>query len=99
MNNQVFNTEGAALNVQAFHPGEFLLDEILERNLLKKDVAKALDIMPHHLSAIFKGDRNISPKLAIKIERLFTDISAEYWMNMQTAYELSEARQELVKQY
>ncbi|MFD2966576.1 HigA family addiction module antitoxin [Sphingobacterium bambusae] len=94
MNNQVFNSEGAALNVKAFHPGEFLLEEILERNLLKKDVAKTLGIMPHHLSAIFKGDRNISPKLAIKIETLF-DISAEYWMNMQTAYDLSKAREEL----
>jgi len=98
MKNQVFNTKGDALNVQAYHPGEFLLEEILERNLLKKDVAEALGIMPHHLSAIFKGDRNISPKLAIKIEVLL-GISAEYWMNMQTAYELSKAREKLLEEH
>lgn len=92
MNFQVIDTKHNLINIEVFHPGEFLLEEIQERELLKKDVARDLDIMPHHLSAIFKGDRGISAKLAIKLEKVF-GISAEYWLNMQMAYDLSIARE------
>lgn len=94
MNNQVFNNEGAVINIEVFHPGEFLLEEIQERGILKRDVAQKLEIMPHHLSAIFAGKRNISPKLAVKLEELL-GVSAEYWIGLQSAWELQEARNEL----
>lgn len=96
MMNQIFDYKGTELMSQVFHPGEFLLEEIEERELKKQDVASALDILPHHLSAIFKGKRNISPKLAIKLER-FLGVSAEYWINLQTSFDLQEARKELVE--
>jgi len=38
-----------------------LKEEIEERNLLKKDVAKALNILPHHLSEIFAGKEIYQP--------------------------------------
>ena len=67
MNNQVFNTKGAEIEIQAFHPGEFLLEEIEEREILKKDLAQALEILPNNLSLLFAGKRNISAQLALKI--------------------------------
>lgn len=75
----------------AFHPGLSLLEEIDERGLLKKDVARELEILPHHLSEIFAGKRHISAKIAIKLERLL-GISAEYWAGLQISYDLYEAR-------
>ena len=57
MNNQVFNTKGAEIEIQAFHPGEFLLEEIEEREILKKDLAQALEILPNNLSLLFAGKR------------------------------------------
>ena len=66
-------------------------EEIEERGLLKKDVAGALKIMPHHLSEIFAGKRNISATLAVRIEKLL-GISSQYWLGMQTEYELFLAK-------
>ena len=95
MTNQVLDLNSKEIEIEAFHPGEFLLEEIEERGLLKKDVAKELEILPHHLSEIFAGKRNISAKLALKIEKLF-NISAQYWLGMQMEYDLYVARHELV---
>lgn len=91
MNNQIINNEGAEIVVQAFHPGIFLLEEVEERKLLKKDLANELNLLPNNLSQIFAGKRNISVNLAIKLEKVL-NISAEYWAGLQMAYDLQEAR-------
>ncbi len=93
MNNQVFNIKGAEIEIQAFHPGEFLLEEIEEREILKKELAQALEILPNNLSLLFAGKRNISAQLALKIGK-FLGTSAEYWYGMQTAFDLQKARLE-----
>lgn len=93
MNNQVFNIKCAKIEIQAFHPGEFLLEEIEERNILKKDLAQALEILPNNLSLLFAGKRNISSQLALKIGK-FLGTSAEYWYGMQTAFNLQKAKME-----
>jgi len=93
MNNQVLDHNGNEIEIEAFHPGEFLREEIEERDLLKKDVAKSLHILPHHLSEIFAGKRNISATLAIRLEKLL-GVSSHYWLGMQMEYDLFIARQE-----
>jgi addiction module HigA family antidote len=93
MNNQVFNSKGGEIEIEAFHPGEFLLEEIEERGIIKKDFAKALEILPNNLSLLFAGKRNISAQLALKIGK-FLGTSAEYWYGLQTAYDLQKARLE-----
>ncbi len=92
MIDQVFDYTGNEIEVEAFHPGEFLLEEIETRKLVKKEVASLLGIFPHHLSEIFSGKRNISAKLAVRLEKAF-GISAEYWLSLQTAYDLQMARE------
>jgi len=96
MTNQVLDLNGKEIEIEAFHPGEFLLEEIEERELVKKEVAKALEILPHHLSEIFAGKRNISAKLALRLEKLL-DVSANYWLGMQMEYDLYIARHEMVQ--
>lgn len=95
MNNQVLDHTGKEIEIEAFHPGEFLLEEIETRQLVKKDAAAALGLLPHHLSEIFAGKRNISAKTALKIEQLL-NVSANYWLGMQMEYDLYVARHELV---
>jgi addiction module HigA family antidote len=92
MNNQVLDYNGNEIEIEAFHPGEFLREEIEDRNILKKDVAKAVGILPHHLSEIFTGRRNISATLAVKLEK-FLGISSHYWLGMQMEYDLFIAKQ------
>lgn len=79
------------IEIECFHPGETLKEEIEYRNILKKDFAKQLGILPHHLSEIFIGKRNISAKMAVKLEKLM-GISAEFWYGMQTSYDLFIAK-------
>jgi HTH-type transcriptional regulator/antitoxin HigA len=93
MNDQVLDHTGLPIEVEAFHPGEYLLEEIEHRKLIKKDVAAQLGILPHHLSEMFAGKRNISAKLAVKLEKAL-GISADYWISLQAHYDLQLAREE-----
>ena len=80
-----------ALDIPAFHPGEFLLEEIEERGLVKKEVARFLGIQPGYLSEIFAGKRNLSARTAVRLEKLL-GIRADYWAGLQSAWELQQAR-------
>jgi antitoxin HigA-1 len=92
MMENVLNNKGNSIDIEAFHPGVFLLEEIETQQLVKKDIAKALDILPNHLSDIFVGKRNISAKLAIKLETVLGS-SAHYWFGMQAQYDLFLAKE------
>lgn len=73
-----------------FHPGDMLLEEVEERELKKADLARKLGLLPGHLSELFKGKRNINARLAVRLEKAL-GISAEYWLGLQSAYELAQA--------
>ena len=89
----VFDKEGNQLKTPiAFHPGEFLLEEVEERGLKKSEFAKSIGLLPGNLSELFKGKRHINARMAVKLEKAL-DISAEYWIGLQTAYNLNIARE------
>lgn len=93
MNNQVFNSKGAEIEIEAFHPGEFLMEEIESRQIQKKDFARQIGIFPNNLSLIFAGKRDISAPLAIKIGKAL-GTSGKLWFNMQSAFNFQKAMQE-----
>ncbi|MDZ4821867.1 MAG: HigA family addiction module antitoxin [Flavobacteriales bacterium] len=68
------------------HPGEFLAEEIVYRGLTKKYVAELMGLSPTVLSEIISGKRNITAITAIKLEHAL-EISALYWLNLQTYYD------------
>jgi len=77
----------------AFHPGEFIKDELDARGITQKDFASKMGIRPNVLSEIITGKRNITPALAIKLEAaLDFDIKAEQWMRLQVGYEIDKIR-------
>jgi addiction module HigA family antidote len=91
--NNVFDKEDNELRTPiAFHPGELLLEEVEERKLKKMDFAKSIGLLPGNLSELFKGKRNINARLAVKLETVL-GISAEYWLGLQSKYDLSIARE------
>lgn len=90
MNNQVFNSKGAEIEITPIHPGEILLDEIEAREILKKEFAETIGIYPNNLSLIFAGKRDISPALAIKIGKAL-GTGGELWHNMQSYYNYQQA--------
>jgi addiction module HigA family antidote len=89
----VFDKQGNQLRTPVvFHPGELLLEEVEERALIKSAFAKGIGLLPGNLSDLFKGRRHINARLAVKLEKAL-GISAEYWLGLQSAYDLTIARQ------
>lgn len=73
------------------HPGEVLLDELNARSISQKDFAKAIKLQAPHLNDLVKGKRNISARIAIKIENEL-GIEADYWLGLQMKYDLALER-------
>lgn len=66
----VFDNNGNELRtLVAFHPGQFLLEEVEYRALKKSDFAKSIGLLPGNLSELFKGKRHINARLAVKLEQ------------------------------
>ena len=74
------------------HPGEILNDELAEIGLTGKKLADLIEVPPNRLYQILAGKRNMTADTALRLSRYF-GISAEFWMNLQSAYELDLARQ------
>src|SRR5215467_12343743 len=72
------------------HPGFYLKEEMEERNLLARDLAFILGIPEQSLNTILSGKRGISPDMARALGEAF-DVPAEFFMNLQQAYDLSRA--------
>jgi addiction module HigA family antidote len=76
----------------ATHPGEVLLEEYIRPlRLVQATLARELGISTNRLNELVNGKRGISADTALRLARRFKT-SPEFWMNLQSAYELTEAR-------
>jgi addiction module HigA family antidote len=74
------------------HPGEILLEEFLKPLALTQvALAEKLDISQNRLNEIIRGKRGVTADTALRLSKVFKT-SPEFWMNLQTAYDLYEAR-------
>jgi addiction module HigA family antidote len=78
------------------HPGEILGDELEETGLSAKKLADLIRVPPNRLYQVLAGKRNITADTALRLSK-YLGTSADFWMNLQTAYELDLARQEIGK--
>jgi addiction module HigA family antidote len=81
----------------ATHPGQILIAEFLEPlQLTQAELARSLHIPLNRVNELVRGKRGVTPQSALLLSQYFGN-SAEFWMNLQTAYDLSRARQEMRK--
>ena len=73
------------------HPGAILKAELEERGIKQKDFAEMIGMRPSHLNALLHGTRNISPRVAARIETVL-GLSAQVLLNLQTNYDLDVVR-------
>jgi addiction module HigA family antidote len=81
--------------IGSIHPGEVIREDFLIP--LGKSaywLAKGLGITESAVGEILKGKRAITPATALRLER-FLGCSAEFWLGLQSAYELDEERARL----
>ncbi|MGB6676644.1 MAG: HigA family addiction module antitoxin [Terriglobales bacterium] len=76
------------------HPGQVLLKEFLEPlGLTQVKLAKAIDVPQNRVNELIRGKRGMTPETALLLAAYFKN-SAEFWMNLQTAHDLTRARAE-----
>jgi addiction module HigA family antidote len=76
-------------------PGEMLKEEFLaEYGLSQNQLAKAVGISPNRITEIVNNRRRITADTALRLG-LFFGNSAEFWLNLQTNYDLKIARRNL----
>jgi len=83
----------------ATHPGQILLQEFLEPlGLTQADLARGLAISLNRVNELVRGKRGITPETALLLAGYFRN-SAEFWMNLQTAHDLTRARNQMHKRH
>lgn len=78
------------------HPGEFLDETLRELKISQAEFARAIGVSPMRISHVIKGTRPVTAELALLIGRAFGQ-SPQYWLNLQTAYDLKIAEASLGK--
>ena len=74
------------------HPGEILKEEFLEpMGITGYRLAKDLGVNAPKVNDILLGKRGISAEMALRLGKYF-DMSPNFWMNLQSRYELEVAR-------
>ena len=74
------------------HPGEILVEEFLSPlGLSAYAAASQMKVPRTRIERLVAGKTPVTPDTALRLERLF-GASAEFWMNLQTHYDLSVAR-------
>jgi addiction module HigA family antidote len=83
------------------HPGE-LIRETIEgikketgEKLTVAEVAEGLGTTRKTLSAIINGRQSVTPEMALRLEKAFTNATAEFWLQVQESYNLAIARQKV----
>jgi HTH-type transcriptional regulator/antitoxin HigA len=73
------------------HPGYYIKEEMEERGWSQRDLAFILGISEQAINPILNGKRGISPEMAKALGEAF-DVPAEFFANLQQAYDLALAR-------
>jgi antitoxin HigA-1 len=79
--------------VPPVHPGRVLKRELVARELSANRLALALRLPSGRITDILNGKRAISADTALRLGRYFGN-SAQFWANLQTAYDLAVAQRE-----
>ena len=76
------------INPEAFTPGEYIREELVERGWTQMDLAEILGRPPQVVNEIVAGKRSITPETARGLGDAF-GTSAQLWMNLEASYQLS----------
>lgn len=79
------------------HPGKFLREVLDELGTSQADFARAIGVSQMRISHVVNGTRPVTAELALLFGRAFGQ-SPQYWLNLQAAYDLKVAEQEIRRQ-
>jgi addiction module HigA family antidote len=85
-----------AIALPAIHPGEHLEVELQELKMSAAELARKLRVPTNRVTQILNGTRSITGDTALRLAHYF-GTSAEFWLNLQSLYELRLAQQKIGK--
>jgi addiction module HigA family antidote len=81
-------------DMPAIHPGEFLREILADMALTQAAFAEAIGVSPMRVSHVLKGQRPVTAELALRLGLALRQ-TPQYWLNLQSAYDLKVAKAEL----
>ena len=73
------------------HPGRLLRADIEALGLSVAEAAEGLGVTRQQLYNVLNGKSAVTPEMAVRLEKGIGS-TAETWLNLQTAYDLAQAR-------
>src|SRR5450631_3107752 len=77
--------------MKAIHPGEHLAEELREMGMSAAELSRRLKVPTNRVTQILNGRRSITGDTALRLAHFF-GTSAEFWLNLQSLYEIRLAR-------
>ena len=74
--------------IEPIHPGEVLMEDFIEGfGITQNKLAVSIGVPPRRINEIVHGKRGITADTALRLAQYF-GTSAEFWINLQSHYEL-----------
>jgi addiction module HigA family antidote len=71
----------------AIHPGEHLAEELDELGMSAAELARKIKVPTNRVTGILNGQRSVTGDTALRLAHFF-GTSAEFWLNLQSLYEI-----------
>ena len=78
----------------AVHPGRLLADELEAREMTQTDLAAQMNRPIRLISDLVNERKRLTAETALQLEAVL-GIAAKWWLNLQSDYDLTKARQKL----
>ncbi len=79
------------------HPGVVLAAYLEEYGMSGKALADSIGCQGNRMTEIIRGHRGMSADTAIRLAQYFDETTPEYWMKVQSEYDLATAWKEYAK--
>ncbi len=84
--------------LEPIHPGEVLMEDFIKGfGVTQHRVAVAIGVPPRRINEIVHGSRRVSADAALRLGRYF-GTSAQFWLNLQSRYDIDVAQDGLAEQ-
>ena len=80
----------------AIHPGEHLAKELETLDMSAAELARKIKVPTNRVTQILNGTRSITGDTALRLAHFF-GTSAQFWLNLQSLYELRRAQEKVGK--
>ena len=80
----------------AIHPGEHLAQELEALSMSAAELARKVDVPTNRVTQILNGTCAVTGDTALRLAHFF-GTSAEFWLNLQSLYELRLAQKKAGK--